>query len=31
MIRVTIWNEFRHERLNPVVAAIYPNGIHEAH
>lgn len=30
MIRVTIWNEFRHERLNPVVAAIYPNGIHEA-
>lgn len=30
MIRVTIWNEFRHERMNPVVASNYPNGIHEA-
>lgn len=25
---VTIWNEFRHERRNPVVARHYPNGIH---
>jgi len=29
-IRVTIWNEFVHERQNPAVAAIYPNGIHGA-
>ena len=29
-IRVTIWNEFVHERQNPVVSAIYPNGIHGA-
>lgn len=27
-IRVTIWNEFVHERTTPVVAAIYPNGLH---
>jgi len=26
--RVTIWNEFRHERSNPAVASIYPDGIH---
>lgn len=29
-IRVVIWNEFRHEKENPKVAAIYPDGIHEA-
>lgn len=29
-IRVTIWNEFRHERENETYAAIYPNGIHGA-
>jgi len=29
-IRVTIWNEFRHEKTNPKAAEIYPNGIHEA-
>jgi len=29
-IRVTIWNEFVHERQNPAVAAIYPKGIHGA-
>ena len=29
-VRVTIWNEFRHERENPVYAAIYPDGIHGA-
>lgn len=28
--RVTVWNEFRHERNEPAVAAIYPNGIHGA-
>lgn len=27
-IRVTVWNEFRHERSNPDVKAIYPDGIH---
>ncbi|HZG86295.1 ThuA domain-containing protein [Paenibacillus sp.] len=30
MIRVTIWNEFIHERKNETVAAVYPAGIHEA-
>ena len=28
--RVLVWNEFRHEKRNPAVAAIYPDGIHEA-
>jgi trehalose utilization protein len=28
--RVTIWNEFRHERKDPAVAELYPQGIHEA-
>jgi trehalose utilization protein len=28
-IRVTIWHEFRHEKLNPKVAEIYPRGMHE--
>ena len=28
MIRVLVWNEFRHELKKPEVAAIYPNGIH---
>ena len=27
--RVTVWNEYQHERTNPKVAKIYPNGIHE--
>src|SRR5688572_29511405 len=27
--QVTVWNEFRHEKSNPKVAAIYPDGIHE--
>jgi trehalose utilization protein len=26
--RVTVWNEYRHERSNPAVAALYPDGIH---
>ncbi|GAA3399863.1 ThuA domain-containing protein [Paenibacillus hodogayensis] len=30
MIRVTIWNEYSHERRKEKVAAIYPNGIHGA-
>jgi trehalose utilization protein len=29
-MNVTIWNEFRHEKRNPKIAEIYPNGIHEA-
>ena len=28
MIRVTVWNEFRHEKNDSEVAAIYPQGIH---
>ena len=27
-IRVTVWNEFRHERQSEVVKAVYPGGIH---
>jgi trehalose utilization protein len=30
MIKVTVWNENRHEQKNPVVSEIYPNGIHGA-
>ena len=30
MINVTIWNEYLHEKLQPEVAAIYPDGIHGA-
>ncbi len=29
-VRVTIWNEFRHERENKEITAIYPEGIHGA-
>ena len=29
-IKVTIWNEGRHEKLHPNVEAIYPSGIHGA-
>lgn len=29
-IRVTVWNEFRHEKRNDKIAAIYPEGIHGA-
>jgi Trehalose utilization protein len=28
MVRVTVWNEFRHERDNDAVAEVYPDGIH---
>ncbi len=30
MTQVTVWNENRHEKTNPKVAEIYPNGIHQA-
>jgi trehalose utilization protein len=29
-IRVVVWNEFLHERENPVVREVYPDGIHAA-
>ena len=29
-LRVAVWNEYRHEKANPRVAAIYPRGMHEA-
>jgi trehalose utilization protein len=29
-VRVTVWHEYRHEKRNPVVAQIYPRGMHEA-
>lgn len=28
-IRITIWNEYIHEKSDPDVAAIYPDGIHQ--
>lgn len=30
MIKVTVWNENRHEQKNPLVREIYPKGIHGA-
>ena len=30
MIRVTVWNEFRHEKTEENVKAVYPEGIHKA-
>lgn len=30
MIKVTVWCEFLQERNDPAVAAVYPDGIHEA-
>lgn len=30
MIRVLVWNEFKHEKEKPAVTAIYPDGIHKA-
>ena len=30
MIRVLVWNEFKHEKTDEKVKAIYPNGIHNA-
>lgn len=29
-LRVTVWNEFLHEKKNPAIAAIYPAGMHGA-
>ena len=30
MIKVTVWNEFQHEKHSEEVRAVYPNGIHNA-
>lgn len=30
MIHITVWNEYRHEKINERVAKIYPEGIHNA-
>ena len=30
MIRVTVWNEYYHEKTEEKVAKVYPNGIHNA-
>lgn len=30
MIKVTIWHEYRHEKKDPVVAELYPEGMHMA-
>lgn len=30
MIKVTVWNEFRHEHIHDEVKKIYPDGIHHA-
>jgi trehalose utilization protein len=29
-VRVTIWNEYRHEKMDDYVKSIYPDGIHNA-
>jgi trehalose utilization protein len=29
-LRVTVWHEYRHEKTDPQVAEVYPNGMHEA-
>ncbi|MDR3229696.1 MAG: ThuA domain-containing protein [Puniceicoccales bacterium] len=29
-LRITVWNEYRHEKTDPAAAAIYPHGIHAA-
>jgi trehalose utilization protein len=30
MVKVTVWNEFLHEKEDEAVKAVYPNGIHQA-
>lgn len=29
MVRVTVWNEYRHEKTEEAVKAVYPQGIHQ--
>ncbi len=28
MIKITVWNEYRHEKSEPAIADVYPKGIH---
>jgi trehalose utilization protein len=30
MVRVTVWNEYKHEQIHDEVRSVYPNGIHSA-
>jgi trehalose utilization protein len=30
MVRVTVWNEFKHEQIHEEVRSVYPDGIHTA-
>ena len=30
LLRVLVWGEYRHEKTNPKVGALYPEGMHEA-
>ena len=30
VIKVTVWNEYRHEKKNPEIAKLYPQGMHGA-
>src|SRR5687767_12726535 len=30
MIKVTVWNEFLHEKIHDEVKKVYPDGIHQA-
>jgi trehalose utilization protein len=30
LLRVLVWGEYRHEKINPRVSGIYPDGMHEA-
>ena len=29
-VRITVWNEFRHEKIHDAVSSVYPDGIHVA-
>lgn len=29
VLKVTVWNEYRHEKENPEVAKVYPEGLHQ--
>ena len=29
-LNVTVWHEFRHEKSDPIVGALYPKGMHRA-
>ena len=29
-LKVTVWNEGRHEKVHPEIAKVYPDGLHSA-